>query len=219
MSMIKSDAKHHYKILQDNIMSMIKSDAKHHHKILWDNIMNMIKSDAKHHQKILQDNIMSMIKSDAKHYCKILQDNITNIIKLTIHCLMCYDDIKCISAMIYNKICSVLKIFLKSVFCDVVTYTEYVKCKTVTSFDVIYTLKRQEHKLSSTLLRDKNVSCSVFSSILFHMSNIFQILSTVLMIDLFLHNLFSSAIISSWSFVYLHFTISRDSSWWVRVMI
>ena len=109
--------------------------------------MSIIKSDVKCHCKILWDNIMSIIKSDAKHYCKILQDNIMSIIKSAIHCLACYDNVKCISAMIYNEIWDVLKIFLKSVICDAVTYTEHTKHKIVTSLNVVYAFKRQEHKL------------------------------------------------------------------------
>ena len=155
---------------------------------------------------------MNMIKSDAKHYCKILWDNITNIIKFAIHHLICCDNVKCIFAIIYNKTCSVFKIFLKNVFCDVIIYIKHVKCKTITSLDVIYTLKRQEHKLLFIFSRNKNISYSTFSSILFHTFNIFQILSMISIINLFLHSLFFSAIISFQSFVYLHFTFSRDSS-------
>ena len=70
-----------------------------------------------------------------------------NIIKSAIHCLMHCNDVKHISAMIYNEIWDVLKIFLKSVICDAVTYIEHAKCKIITFLDVVYAFKRQEHKL------------------------------------------------------------------------
>ncbi|KAH9468529.1 hypothetical protein Pst134EA_009068 [Puccinia striiformis f. sp. tritici] len=41
----------------------------------------------------------------------------------------------------------VLKIFLKNVIRDSVTYTEHAKQKTVTSLDVVYALKRQGQTL------------------------------------------------------------------------
>ena len=70
-----------------------------------------------------------------------------SIIKFVIHCFACCDDVKCISAIIYNKIWSVLKIFLKNVIYDAVTYIKHAKCKMITFLDVIYAFKRQEHKL------------------------------------------------------------------------
>ncbi|POW14867.1 hypothetical protein PSHT_07271, partial [Puccinia striiformis] len=41
----------------------------------------------------------------------------------------------------------VLKIFWENVICDSVTYTEQAKRKTVTSLDVVYTLKQQGQTL------------------------------------------------------------------------
>eukprot|EP00252_Welwitschia_mirabilis_P020170 TRINITY_DN4888_c0_g1_i1.p2 TRINITY_DN4888_c0_g1~~TRINITY_DN4888_c0_g1_i1.p2 ORF type:complete len:107 (+),score=20.55 TRINITY_DN4888_c0_g1_i1:45-365(+) len=41
----------------------------------------------------------------------------------------------------------VLKIFLKNVICDAVTYTEHARRKTVTVMDVVYALKRQGRTL------------------------------------------------------------------------
>ncbi|CAJ0837027.1 7270_t:CDS:2, partial [Entrophospora sp. SA101] len=45
-----------------------------------------------------------------------------------------------ISELVYEETRSVLKMFLEN---DTVTYTEYARCKTVTSLDVVYALKRQ----------------------------------------------------------------------------
>ena len=49
--------------------------------------------------------------------------------------------------MIYEETRGVLKTFLESVIRDAVTYTEHAKCKTVTSLDVVYALKRQGRTL------------------------------------------------------------------------
>ena len=51
------------------------------------------------------------------------------------------------STVIYEETRGVLKSFLESVIRDAVTYTEHAKCKTVTSLDVVYALKRQGRTL------------------------------------------------------------------------
>ena len=48
-----------------------------------------------------------------------------------------------IYGLIYEETRGVLKVFLENIIRDSVTYTEYACCKTVTSMDVVYTLKRQ----------------------------------------------------------------------------
>ena len=50
--------------------------------------------------------------------------------------------VKRISSLIYEETHGVLKVFLKNVIRDAVTYTEHAKRKTVTAMNVLYTLKR-----------------------------------------------------------------------------
>ncbi len=52
-----------------------------------------------------------------------------------------------ISGLIYEETRAVLKAFLESVVRDAVCYTEHARRKTVTSWDVIYALKRQGRTL------------------------------------------------------------------------
>ena len=52
-----------------------------------------------------------------------------------------------ISGMIYKETRDVLKVFLKNVIRDAVTYTEQAKRKTVTPMDVVFALKRQGRTL------------------------------------------------------------------------
>ncbi|GAB2242936.1 hypothetical protein Droror1_Dr00019711 [Drosera rotundifolia] len=53
----------------------------------------------------------------------------------------------CVSGLIYEATRGVLKIFLKNVIRDAVTYTEHARRKTVTAMDVVYALKRQGRTL------------------------------------------------------------------------
>lgn len=62
--------------------------------------------------------------------------------KFVIWCLVCCGGVKCISGLIYEEICGVLKIFLENVIRDVVMYMEYVWWKMVMVMDVVYVLKR-----------------------------------------------------------------------------
>ncbi|GFQ01094.1 histone h4, partial [Phtheirospermum japonicum] len=57
--------------------------------------------------------------------------------------------VKHISGLIYEETHGVLKIFLENVICDVVTYTEHARRKTMTTMDIVYTLKRQGHTFYS----------------------------------------------------------------------
>ncbi|KAH9468841.1 hypothetical protein Pst134EA_009370 [Puccinia striiformis f. sp. tritici] len=75
---------------------------------------------------------------------KILRDNIQGITKPAIQRLACQGGVKRISGLIYEETRGVLKIFLKNVIRDSVTYTKHAKGKTVTSLDVVYALKRQD---------------------------------------------------------------------------
>ena len=90
-------------------------------------------------------------KGGAKRHRKILRDNIQGITKPAIRRLARRGGVKRISAMIYEETRGVLKTFLEGVIRDAVTYTEHAKRKTVTSLDVVYALKRQGRKFSSSL--------------------------------------------------------------------
>lgn len=52
-----------------------------------------------------------------------------------------------ISGLIYKKTRGVLKVFLKNVILDVITYAEYAKHKAVIAMDVAYAIKRQGRTL------------------------------------------------------------------------
>ncbi|KAJ7142585.1 hypothetical protein C8R44DRAFT_580961, partial [Mycena epipterygia] len=54
---------------------------------------------------------------------------------------------KRILGLIYKEMHGVLKIFLKNVIRDSVTYTEYAKREPVTALDVVYALKRSGRML------------------------------------------------------------------------
>ncbi|XP_067994557.1 histone H4 type VIII-like [Melanerpes formicivorus] len=85
-------------------------------------------------------------KGGTKHHHKVLRDNIQGITKPAIrhlaHCVV----VKCISSLIYEETCDVLKVFLENTIRDAVTYTEHAK-KTVMAMDVVYMLKRQRRAL------------------------------------------------------------------------
>jgi histone H4 len=82
-------------------------------------------------------------KGGAKHHCKILRENIqgpyppfAGIPPVLTLCRYHQTrhlssrplwGVKCISGLIYKGTHSVLKIFLKNVICDSVTYTEHAK--------------------------------------------------------------------------------------------
>jgi len=51
------------------------------------------------------------------------------------------------SGLIYEETRGVLKVFLEQVIRDAVAYTEHARRKTVTAFDVVYSLKRNGRTL------------------------------------------------------------------------
>ncbi|XVF83563.1 hypothetical protein PTKIN_Ptkin16aG0499200 [Pterospermum kingtungense] len=51
--------------------------------------------------------------------------------------------VKRIRGLIYEETHSVFKIFMKNLICDIVTYTEHARCKTITTMDIVNALKRQ----------------------------------------------------------------------------
>ncbi|XP_069396252.1 LOW QUALITY PROTEIN: histone H4-like [Delphinus delphis] len=83
----------------------------------------------------------------AKRHHKVLRENIQGITKPAIHRVARCGGVKPISGLIYEETRGVLKVFLENVIRDAVTYTEHAKCKTVTTMDVVYALKRQGRTL------------------------------------------------------------------------
>ena len=83
----------------------------------------------------------------AKRHRKILRDNIQGVTKPAIRRLARRGGVKRISNLIYEEGRGVLKVFLQNVIRDAVTYTEHARRKTVTSMDVVYSLKRQGRTL------------------------------------------------------------------------
>ncbi|KAM7229536.1 hypothetical protein R6Z07F_016907 [Ovis aries] len=91
-------------------------------------------------------------KGGAKRHRKVLRDNIQGITKPAIRRLARRGGVKRISGLIYEETRGVLKVFLENVIRDAVTYTEHAKRKTVTAMDVVYALKRQGHRVLTSLL-------------------------------------------------------------------
>ncbi|GLG99232.1 Histone H4 [Gryllus bimaculatus] len=79
---------------------------------------------------------------------EVLRDNIQGIIKPAIRRSARCGGVKRISDLIYEETRGVLKVFLKNVIRDAVTYTEHAKHKTVTAMDIVNALKRQGRTLS-----------------------------------------------------------------------
>ena len=86
-------------------------------------------------------------KGGAKRHRKVLRDTISGITKPDIRRACRRGGVKRISALIYEEVRGVLKVFLENVIRDAVTYTEHAKRKTVTVGDVIFALKRQGRTL------------------------------------------------------------------------
>ena len=72
-----------------------------------------------------------------------IRDVILGITKPAIRRLARRGGVKRISALIYDETRAIIRIFLEKVIKDAVTYAEYSKRKTVTTMDIIYSLKRQ----------------------------------------------------------------------------
>ncbi|KAK4165268.1 histone-fold-containing protein [Cladorrhinum sp. PSN259] len=81
-------------------------------------------------------------KQGAKRHRKVVKDNIKSITKPAIRRLARRGGVKRISATIYDETRQTLKSYLERIIRDVVTYTEYRNCKTVTVNDVIFALRR-----------------------------------------------------------------------------
>ena len=76
-----------------------------------------------------------------------MKDAIHDISKAAICRMARRGGIMRISGNIYKEVHEILKAFLEEVIKDVVIFCQYNKCKTVTTIDVIYTLKRHGRHL------------------------------------------------------------------------
>ena len=86
-------------------------------------------------------------KAGAQRHRKVIRDNIQGITKPAIRRLARRGGVKRIAGLIYEETRGVLKIFMKDVIRDAVTYTDHARRKTVTATDVVYALKRHGHTL------------------------------------------------------------------------
>ena len=83
----------------------------------------------------------------AKRFRKKEKEIILGITKPAIRRLARRGGVKRISALIYDETRDMLKLFLKNVLMDAVTYTGHARRKTVTAGDVVYALKGQNMTL------------------------------------------------------------------------
>ena len=77
----------------------------------------------------------------------MLRDNIQGITKPAIRRLARRGGVKRISGLVYEETRGVLKVLLEDIIRDAVTYTEHAKRKTVTTMDVVFSLKRNKRTL------------------------------------------------------------------------
>ena len=81
-------------------------------------------------------------KGGVKRHRKVLRDNIQGVTKPAIRRLARRGGVKRINNGIYAETRGVLKQFLENIVRDAVTFTEHARRKTVTSGDVVMSLKR-----------------------------------------------------------------------------
>ena len=86
-------------------------------------------------------------KKGLKWLCSVLNDALHNISHPAICHLVRRGGVKHISANIYEEVRGILKIFLECVIRDMITYCLYSERKTVTTIDVIFTLKHHRRNL------------------------------------------------------------------------
>lgn len=82
-------------------------------------------------------------RSEAKRHRKVLKDQIKGITKSALSRLLRRGGVKRTSGKVYEELRDNLKIHLKNVVRDAVTFTEYARRKTVITQDVLEALKRQ----------------------------------------------------------------------------
>lgn len=93
-------------------------------------------------------------KCGAKHHQKVFCDNVQNISPSHLFIVLPAEIEWNMSGHPYEETHCVLKVFYDNVICDVVTYTEQIKCKTTTTMDMVYVPKRQ----CRTLWRLRNLT-------------------------------------------------------------
>lgn len=86
-------------------------------------------------------------KGGAKRFKNFRRDCITGITKPAIRRLARRGGVKRISALVYDEIREVLRMFLQQIIKDAITYTDHAHRKTVTALDVVYALKRRGRTL------------------------------------------------------------------------
>ncbi|EFC47049.1 histone H4 [Naegleria gruberi] len=86
-------------------------------------------------------------KGGFKRTNRVIRNNITGITKPAIRRLARRGGVKRISGQIYDETRGVLKNFLEGIIRDAVTYTEHARRKTVTSMDIVYSLRRHGRTL------------------------------------------------------------------------
>ena len=86
-------------------------------------------------------------KGQMKRWQTIPRDALHNIKQQAICRLTQCGEVNRILANIYEEVCWIMKIFLEYVIKDVITYCDYNNHKTVTTIDMIFTLKRHGRNL------------------------------------------------------------------------
>ena len=89
----------------------------------------------------------SASKGSNKRMKKLLKDNVRGVTKGSIRRLARRGGVKRISGLIYEEVRGVLKGFVEGVVRDATAYTEHAKRKTVTSGDVVNSLKKRGRML------------------------------------------------------------------------
>ena len=87
--------------------------------------------------------IKGLGRGGAKRHRKLLRESIYGITKAAIRRMARRAGIKRISGFVYEETRGVLKAFLTNIIRDAIEYTKHAQRKTVTSMDVVYSLKRQ----------------------------------------------------------------------------
>ena len=78
----------------------------------------------------------------AKHHRKVLCGQIQGTYRFACPC-----GVKHISSLMYKETHGALRVFIKNVINDFVTYTEHACRKTMTTMDVVYALNHQDMTL------------------------------------------------------------------------
>ncbi|KAG6959225.1 hypothetical protein JG688_00010164, partial [Phytophthora aleatoria] len=83
----------------------------------------------------------------SKCHRRILRDTIQGISRVSIRRLARRAGVVRMSALVYEAIRAVLKVFVSNLVQDAVVYSEYANRKAITAMDVIHALKRQGRTL------------------------------------------------------------------------